>query len=252
MGDLSEIRGLLVTITFLGVLALLIGLIPYQFYIAGEMRTVDYPEEGWETIDIYSFAETSTFYLNETGGWDWFFDPTYYGHHIDIGNWDIDLYYKDPNQTNLRLFIHHLWYVYWIFPADHDLEFFNKAGASQSTVLTVEEMQEDAGGESHVTYRAVCEHTTYHVTFAYNSTTYSSFENAWDMGELAFFAGVNFDDVNTAYNAWNLISMLLFFQLPDVHWVVNGFMAIPIWIVIGYVTTMLIWKAIGVIFGGGA
>lgn len=212
-------------------------------------------EEVFEAIDIYSFAETNIDgypQMNMTGGWTWGLDSSIYGVGVDIGNWDIDFYYRKPGTSDYYCWFRHIWYEWWILPADHNLEWFNRAGVSRGTVLSVSDMEDDSEGASEVSYRAVCDHTTYHTSFAYDEEVYSDFETAWHNGDLYIFVGVNFDDQNTAYNAWHLISMLLFFQLPNVHPVVNAILAIPIWIGIIYLTFILILRAIGAIFGGGA
>jgi len=63
--------------------------------------------------------------------------------------------------------------------------------------------------------------------------------------------GINFDQTGTGYNAWDLIGMLLFFQLPDVHWIINILLALPFWVPVAYLTFIFILRAIGAIFGGG-
>lgn len=243
MGDLSELRGLVTAVTFLGALVLIIALIPSGFYTAGESREVNVPDI-YESIDIYSFAETSIEYLNDSGGSLWFLDNTYRIKNIDIGNWDIDLYYRRPNEGSYRLFLVHIWYDWIIFPSDHQLEWFSRAGVNRGQVLEISHIESDGAGDYSVSYRALCDHTTYHVTLAYNSSLYNSYTEAWNAGALGFFAGVNWDDMNTGLNAWNLISMLLFFQLPGISPIINALIAIPIWAAIAYLTYILILRAI--------
>ena len=255
MGDISELRGLLVTISFLGILVLLLALIPFQFYVSGEHREVNVPDV-FEAIDIYYYAETKSFYMNETGGKEF---GNEYIVEIDLGNWDIDFHYALANASRLSCSLLHKRYEWIIIPAFHHLTWYNTQGMKRGqdfpyesgTHLYVEDIEEDgSGGEAH--YNAKCSHTQYKVIFAYNSTLYSSFEEAWDYHGLAVFFGVEFDQVNTSYNAWNIVSMLLFFQLPTIHPLINAIIAIPLWICIAYITFILILRAIGAIFGGGA
>lgn len=251
MGDISELRGLVTVITFLGVFALLIGWIPSTFFTAGEEREV-YVPDFFDIVDVYSFAETSTWQLNETGGdYSWAEWAVYYV-SVDIGSWDIDFYYRRPGFGDYYCELQHVWYEWWVIPSHHLLEWFNRAGVSRGTDLRLSEIETDAAGASTVTYRAVCGHTTYHTTFAYDEDVYSSYEDAWDNGDLFVFFGVNFDDVNTSYNAWQVISMLLFFQLPDINPIINAIIAVPLWVCIAYLSFILILRAIGAIFGGGA
>jgi hypothetical protein len=80
--------------------------------------------------------------------------------------------------------------------------------------------------------------------FGYNTTSYDNCTQAYENDALGIWLGINFDQVNTQYNAWNLISMILFFQMPDVHPLINVIIAIPIWVTIAYLVFTLITKLI--------
>lgn len=252
MGDMSEYKGLITVVSFLGVFVLLLGLFPYDLLVASDSnRAVDVPSELIEVMSIYSFAETKTVYLNNSGT-PWWLDPTNWLYwDIDIGSWDIDLYYTKPNQTvyTKTMNLVHVWYDWWIFPADDHLEFFSSSGESLGEGLTVLEI----GTENPQTFRATCSHTTYTVGMGYNDTTYSNYSDAWDHGGVAVFCGVNFDQVNTSYNAMNLISTLLFFSMPaETPLIIKLIISIPIWACVAYLMFIFVLRTIGAIFGGGA
>jgi len=101
-----------------------------------------------------------------------------------------------------------------------------------------------------MTYVAKTEDFQCRAYFGFNDTKYSSPTEAWDNYELDILIGMKFDQVNTSINAWSLISMLLFFQLPEVHWIINALIAIPIWITVAYLIYVLIIKIIPFIAGG--
>jgi len=254
MGDISELRGLIIVVTFLGILVFLIGIIPTQFLEAGQMRQV-YVPDIFETIDLYQYAEYKTIQLNDTGGGLWWSDSSYYRADIDIGNHNVDLYYKRANYTNKNMFVVHITYEWIIFPADHELEWINAQGLVRSEDVLgsrrifLQEIEEDTTG-GIAKYQVRCDHFTLFTQLAYNTTTYSSIEEAWDMGEYYAFFGINFDDVGTSYNAFALIGMLLFFQLPETHWIINAFIAIPLWATIAYLMYVLVIKVIPFIAGG--
>ena len=96
------------------------------------------------------------------------------------------------------------------------------------------------------------ETTQFYVFFAFNETTYATPQDAWEQSELHEFWGMNFDQAKTGYAAWDLIAMLLFFNLPTVHFLINALLAVPLWIAIAYLSYILILRAIGAVFGGGA
>jgi len=247
MGDISEMRGLVTVISFIGCFALILSLIPSQFLIAGyEGRTVT-PPDYFEAIDIQSFKETWVYTMNETGG------GLHYGMYwvdVDIGSRDFDLAYRPANETDHNIVLTHYWSEWIILPFSHRMDFINKEGISRGDILEEDELNNDYNNENSQ-YKAECSHFFVRVYFGYNETLYSSPIDAYDHHGLTILIGINFDQAGTGYNAWDLIGMLLFFQLPDIHWIINILIAIPLWACIAYLTYIFILRTIGAIFGGG-
>jgi len=250
VGDISELRGLVIIGSFLACFALIASLIPPQLfpsYVEG--RQIEVPDY-FEAIDLQSFANTSIYILNETGGAPAFEDLYYVD--IGIGGHDLNLYYRIANSTyEMLLYIRHAFAEWWGWVYYHDLTWINGEGISRSDRLQASELNSDFANE-RATYKVECNHLFIRVYFGYNETLYSSPEEAWNYGALNMLVGINFDQTSTGYNAWSLIAMLLFFQMPDVHWIINAIISVPIWIAVAYISFILILRAIGAIFGGGA
>lgn len=260
MGDISELRGLVTVGTFLGVAVLLIGWIPSDLYDSPEMRLIETPEGVFETIDIYSFAEAESFLMNETGGGTLWFDSTYYEMDVDIGNHDIDFYYKKIAESGKATRLFHYYFELWgLWPANHYLRWYDRHGVERGTgavnsYLEISVIEENVEPTSEATsrFKASCDHTSYYVTFVYNASDYNTYEEAWTGGELGVHFGVNFDDVGTSYSAFDIIAGILFFSMPNTNVYINAMISIPIWIAVGYIIFILVLRAIGAIFGGGA
>ena len=249
MAEIAKLRGFIFAVTFLGTLFLLIAWIPAELFEADPSREIWVPEV-FEGIDVYAFAETKTIQLNETGGQTSMYDSSYYDMHVDIGGRNCDLEYKKANETTLQLFLIHYWTEWVIIPYSHKLHWYNNKGINQGNILQVSEMQaDDTLDEGKVTYRAQCKHFTYHSTFAYNTTLYGNFTHAWNYHGLYGFFGIKFEDVDTSYNAFELIARLLFFQMPDIETHVNALMAIPMWATIAYLIYAFITSVIPFIKG---
>lgn len=269
MGDVSEVRGLIVIITFVGSLVLLYGLIPSNFLVSyTETRSVTVPDY-FDSIDLIQYAEPWNITLDETGGTA--IDDVYYYTDVDsdgdglFGGHDVDMDYKRANQTGTKFIavLHIIRQWFGLIVDTHHLNWRNTQGRTVSTTfdygpyssvqaITVTQLESDMGSEGSTRYTVSCEHFYADVYFAYNTTTYSSVTDAWDHHGLSTFWGINFDQTGTSYNAWNIIGMLLFFQLPNVHWIINLMLNIPLWVGIAYLCFILILRAIGAIFGGGA
>lgn len=252
MGDISEIRGLIVVISFIGSLVFLIGLIPPEFLVAEyEGRKYTIPEY-FEALDIQFFAETWNTTLDDqdavwglypTIGYAWFKD-------CDIGGRDLGFYYSNANASNKKINMKHFWSEWIIIPYWHSLDWVNSQGINREELLDESELNEDYSG-GVFEYTAKCSHFQIRAYFGFNETLYSSPSEAWDYYDLTILIGIDFDQVSTGMNAWALIGMLLFFQVPEIHWTLNALIAIPIWVAIVYLSYILILRALGAIFGGG-
>ena len=249
MGDMSEYKGLITAGTLLACFAILSMAIPASMYTVGNQRVL-VPPDYFEIGDLYSYSGTAIVYMNGTlsgtgyppGTWRQIEVLDEGG--IDFGGWDIDFLYRYGEDPDLRLGVAHM-HTEWfgIVGADHGLTLYNDNGLSRGTTLEVAELESDMS-DATAEYRATCDHLTLYMIVAYNGTLYSSAEEAWDNEGLGVFFGIHFDDMNTGFNAMNLIASILFFSMPDVHIAINLLIAIPIWIAIGYISLILILRAI--------
>jgi len=252
MGDISELRGLIVIVSFLGVLVLLSALIPPQLLMGTfEGREVVVPDV-FEAIDIYSFADYTNFTLNNStsvtmesfilGGHRFYLYQEYgwFGMRHKIGQmfWMVWTHTQTCYQRGIVESVSHHYHGsgYNIYVQSIQISDLGTA------------LEEDSTGK--VTCLWKCDDTQEQCYLAYNETAYSSYLEAYNNDALWIFFGMNFDDVNTSYNAWDLIGMLLFFQLPDIHWIINALLAIPIWVSVAYLCYVLIIKIIPFIAGG--
>ena len=255
MGDISELRGLIVIVTFLGVSFLLIGLMPAEIYVAGETRTIETTE--FEGIDVLSFADTANLCMNETGGAYEFGAPTWYRMQVDdgtgdLGGHDVEFVYRIANESTHELRNEHLYGVF-IFTFGHDMNHYDKNGIDRGTILDVSEIEDNRNPDNDTSMFTIkCSDFNARLIMNYNGSKWSNFTEAWDHNELYAFHGINFDQVSTSYSAFDLIGRLLFFQMPEGNLILNAIIAIPVWVGIGYIVVILIYRTIGAVFGGGA
>ena len=83
--------------------------------------------------------------------------------------------------------------------------------------------------------------------FWWNTTTYSGPSDAWDNDELYFLHGIGMS-ANT--NIASLLVSLLFLQLPDVPFLINALLVIPMWASIIYILWFIIVNMIPFLGGG--
>jgi len=242
MGDLSEIRGLITVTSFMSAFLFLTLLIPSAFNIGGyeQQRQINVPEY-FEAIDIQSFAET----YNITTGND--FAEVYFS----IGGWNL-LWEVKPSQECYVFFSFDSWWIFkWNFQSFH---WYNKNGIEKSTLLNLQPPGhygnhyviewKNINGNQTIQFSTQNPNVQLIVFFGYNTTEFSNVQDAINNDALSVLFCINFDQVNTSFNAWNLIGMLLFFQMPNVHPTINMLIAIPLWVVIAYLIYVLILKAL--------
>jgi len=254
----EELKPLVTVVSFLALFAILAGTIPAQFYAASyEGVELNVPSD-FEGIDIQSFAETWPYTLNETGG-----DTTIYGLYrvfdvggADFGGHDLDLVYRRANESDKFVSIEHFWTEWWFFRYGHPMSWYNRQMIDKTTSfhgglyegLALDDLENDTI-QGSAEYTVKCDHLQLKAFLGYNTTLYANVTDAWDHHGLHIMLGINFDQLNTAINAWNIVGMILLFQTPDVHPVLNAIIAIPLWLCIAYLAYVLILKAIPFVGG---
>jgi hypothetical protein len=89
------------------------------------------------------------------------------------------------------------------------------------------------------------------VSFAYNTSAYTCFSDAYNAHDCAMLIKYDLNDRNTSINALTLISMLFTAQLPMVDPTINLLLAFPLWACTSYLIFIFVLRIIGAVFGGG-
>lgn len=254
MGDLAEIRGFIVAITFLGFFATLLAFAPADLLASDEAdtsyRNINVPEY-LDAPEVVYFAETVTYQLNDSLG-DLFYDHRAY--LFTLGRWDFDLIWQYPSDDSdgFVRFEHaeRLW-GFGPITSSHPMTFCSSSGVDYGTSVDAYDLMDNYNEErKYAKFTVSCEHTQMTVFFSYNTTEYSSIRSAFENKALYVTCGMELDDTNTGFNAWDLLSMILFFQLPNVHPLINFIIAIPLYACIAYLIFIFVTKVIPLIGGG--
>lgn len=254
-GRLAELSPLIVAVTFLGSFLILAIMIPPELIAASEYegyRQVSVPDY-FEAIDVQSFAETWVYTMNETGGET--YGELYFIGAIDGGDGDdlfgghwLNLFYTRGNYSGKFITFRHLWTDWAIFLRWHPMQWLSEGRDRTEQIgefsgITIENIEADIDN-GVVEYTVKCSHFSMRGFIGYNTTIYSSVEDAWDHHGLSLMLGVDWDQTDTRMNVWNLIAMILFFQMPDIHWSVNALIALPLWASFAYLIFVFVSKLI--------
>lgn len=246
MGDISELRGLIVTISFLSCTVLLLLWLPASDFAESiiEARQYSSPED-FDISQIMAYNSTYQITFNYTMDMPYHIDDSEVGH--DLRLWLDKYWIALDHETS-----------WWIFPSAHEMEWYDPTHtekisderAHEGRVIDALDIATLDNYEYGSNFFVECDHLQLKVGFSYNTITYSSHLEAFDSEALTMSLGVEWEIEKTTYNAWDLVSMLLTFSLPEVHVLINALLAIPIWTCIAYLCYVLIIKVIPLIAGG--
>jgi len=244
LGDISEFRGLIVIGTFLAVSLLLMGWIPYEFWVAGEQgRTIE-PPEYFESSNLIQW--NTTYIMNVTHSYFETWGKEEFGQYMRFHAWK-------PAIGDYRISNQH-YSKWWIFAYGyHLMNWINSEGVNRGELLYADEIDEDWNTQTNLaSYKVECSHFYCMADIAYNTTLYDNVHDALDADDLKVLWGIEWDQMGTSYDAWSLISSVLFFRpISGIPSYVSALIAIPIWIASAYIAYILILRAIGAVFGGG-
>jgi hypothetical protein len=242
MGDISELRGLIIIGTFLAVTLLLIGWMPSEFWVAGEQgRTIEVPDY-FESSELILWNETYT--MNIT--YPYFYDAwgkEQFGHHMTFYAYP-EHYMKNDHDFKLWGF-----FTY----GSHAQEWINTQGINRGKYLWVDKIEEDWDSDKNLaSYKLQCKHFYMRADISYNTTEYENIIEAWDASDLHILFGIEWDQMGTSYDAWSLITSVLFWRsIAGIPLWIMQLISIPIWIASAYIAYILVLRAIGAVFGGG-
>lgn len=239
---------LVTVVTFLGVFTILTALMPPSFYASlQERREVAVPAY-FQAIDVQQYYQT--YVLNITSG--------QYIEYFTLGGWKLRFWssFFVGYQTWIAIQRYDSWLVFeWIA---EEGKWYNDRGILVSFIgsgFYLEHIDAKVLDDNYDVNRSLCkftvkfEVTQFDIYFTFNASKYSKPSEAWQKSDLHTLIGVSLDKANTAFNAWNVVAQLLFFQLPNVHPLINMLIAIPIWVMIAWLIYILILKAIPFIGG---
>lgn len=234
MPDSADLPTFVTLVTFLGVMVFLILLIPPQYFIAdpSQYRSIEIPPQ-FESIDVQYFADTE----NATVPKDWG-TP----HDYDLGGWSFWMQgdYSDGWIQHQRHYVR--WLINWKF-IQMDWYSTQNVKIGDEINCTIIDLYYSLGSNCSK-FIVKDDAVQMIIFFNWNTNLYTDSADAWNNDALYFLACINFDQQNTGMNAWALLGMLLFFKLPDVHWIINGIIAIPIWVITVYLIVNAVLKFI--------
>ncbi len=238
---------LVTVITLLGVFSILVTMMPSGFYYHENKRIITVPEY-FESIDVTYYAYTEIVNLTT---------DSYTEYWLSLGGWNIRIFHWHSNEF-ISIETYDSWWIFkWNF---EPFQWHDSQGVDKTdTYFYIDHIEYGVTyynlDYAYQTYNSSGKwnlknsRTQISVYLGFDIETYWLPSQALNAGNCSLLLAVSFDKVNTSINAWNLIGMLLFFQMPNIHPVINAIIAIPLWVAIAYLIYILILKVIPFVGG---
>lgn len=244
-------RVFVVAISFLAIFATLTSFMPVQFtYGEHNFKTTHY-DDFYSSNEIEALA--TTYVINVTYGGGYYYENWGQDEGFGYSFQFVDYTPVILNATWAMFNSHYepFWFIIEWHTDVHRMDWTSKlTGESFGEVVTNYEFESvaetsDAGGYNLTMGRFIldCPHLNMHSTVFYNSTAYSNSTEAWENDDIHVEFAIEWDELGTGLNGWNLLSAVLWFQAPDVHPAINFFIAFPMWVDIA----LIIFKVVMVI-----
>lgn len=250
MGDISEYGGLIFIGTFIILLSVLLVAIPSDLFASSISATdIDYSEFDPKGLIAYNTTyelAQEDIPLGAYGQHYLLWGKSSFGH-------DMRIYYQTtPNKI---IWQEHAYTFLGFYTGGHRMDWINDNGVNRGEYLYITDLEndydEDLGGAE---YKVKCIHFYIHCFITYDATEYNSTTEAFDDTGLGFIFGIEWDQKGTSYDAWSLITGVLFFSLPGdlgANIWVYALISVPLWMAALYMAFIFVLRILGAIFGGG-
>lgn len=259
MGDISEMRGLVVVGSFVTVVVLLVTLMVAEsptLFVGATTGTGPTAHSGNPALLLASNA-TDLFYLNKTamianwgqeiGGWTVWIVLQWRGWSQDVFEFYSQNYFG-PIPTNWEDFV---WYQDGVVKSD------TYTAPSGRVYQGIRESQLDsdyaslAAGQV-LSYELENSYTKFTMQITWNTALYDTPSEAFEANQnLQCSVNIDFNDRNTSINAFNVIAGLFLWQLPGMDPIISAIITTPIKLCLAYLTFIFILRLAGAVFGGG-
>jgi hypothetical protein len=249
MGDISEMRAVIVILAFVVFTVTLVGLMVSESPLMFSGMTSGNSainNNGGATSPTTLLAWNSTYVLNIT-------DSSDASYHFVIQGWNVAVFTVDSwGHKEIDMATYSTW---WIFEWDWDDFVWYKDNVQVSNLndiwFSMFVLDTHYSQNKTLDYVAQNSKTRMTVTFVFNQTAYTKPSDAYSAGGLSMVFQQDFNDRNTSINALSFIAGIFTFSLPGLPFIPNLILWIMIFPALMYLSFIFVLRVIGAVFGGG-
>lgn len=242
MGDISEMRGLIVLFTIVALTITLILLIPPEFFTAATNEQNKPDSVNPQNI----IAWNQTYSVNASAGVSQTWSMNGYNFWFAIEKTDPFGAYDKIKLATYDSF--------WIFTWNYD--YFGWYDADDNLISVSNELYAETVDLYGTPYQFACKNskTEVRATIAYNTTAYTDFADACSSTDFSVIFNIDWDDRASSMNALSLISLILTGSMPGVDPVLSIIFGLLSWGIVAagcYMAFIFVLRIVGAVFGGG-
>jgi hypothetical protein len=252
MGDISEMRAIIVILAFIVFTVTLIGL------MVGESPTIfiGTVQGSSGTNTSQSTSPSNLIAWNET-----YVQPLNFSDTVDfpLGGWNIELT-RYPYISGIVMYTYDSWWIFnWNYEQfkwynSNNIEVttnYNPTGQGNFQILSLNTLDSEYSSSNKTTYQAKNSRTKFDIFFSWNKTAYATPSDAYNHDGLVMVFSINFNDRNTSINAFSFIAGIFTFSLPGLPFIPNLILWLMIFPAAMYLAFIFVLRIVGAVFGGG-
>ena len=254
MGDISEMRAVIVILAFVVFTVTLVGLMvsesPSMFMGIAQGSSGTGTDQTTSPSSL--LAWNSTYILNITGTFEYEFH---------VGGWNVRVE-KWDNHWSTDGFFMETYDAWWIFNWNFDQFKWFKEGTDVSIFaeippapsqwrIPISRLDLDFANGKSLTYQAKNTKTQWDISFNFNSSKFAKPSDALYGNEMYMFFELDFNDRSTSINALSFIGGIFTFSLPGLPFIPNLILWLMIFPAAMYLVFIFVLRIIGAVFGGG-
>jgi len=224
-------------VTFLGIFVILVSAMPTEFY-ASSYRGVTVPDE-LDALDVPVYDYT-TLNITYDGSGYWQEDFGFDG--------GTDFRAISYNTTNTHGVDACVFFIEWdSFPwKAYGLDFWLEDVNEGATLYfpQLDEIYDETGALLFSMKTQDSGQLKFICAYVWDEETYETPTPAFENDGVIIYIGLTWEQQMSTMSAWNIVGMILFFQMPQIHPLFNLMFALPIWACIVYTIYRLILLAI--------
>jgi hypothetical protein len=236
MGDISEMRGLLVVASVIIIMVAMVIIIPSSIIVSNITNSAN--AGVINPINVLDWNTTYTINLTYTDAQE-----------ISLNGFNYDIFTLELKGTPVIIIST---FAEW-GPFKWDSEGFDwyYSGNLVSDTQAINATTID-NYATPATFTLVNSKTSFNLATAYDTTSYGSFKEALENNDAFLVFQTDWNERDSSLNAFQLLGMIYTASLPGLDPLTNYLITIPLWIATIYLAFIFILRLTGALFGGGA